>query len=311
MLQVEKLNKVFYHKKQQLYPLKDVSFTIKKSEFVGIVGESGCGKSTLAKVISGILPQTSGDVFLDGMDYNLISNRNKKQIFQKVQMIFQDPLSSFSPRMTIEEYLCEPMRNFDKIKIKEAREKAKILLEQVGLSEDNLKKLPHQLSGGQLQRVAIARAISISIQLLICDEATSALDVTVQKQIVELLLKLKKERALSAMVIGHDLALVRSLTDTIIVMYLGCFVEKISSKNLKTQALHPYTKALLASNFDVYCNQNEVPFLLQGETPSLFEKIDGCVFANRCPQATALCKTTIPSWKYKNETHSVACHYCE
>ena len=208
-------------KKQRLHAVSDVSFALHKGEVLGIVGESGCGKSTLAKMLVGSLPVSSGKMELSGVDYAALKGKEKRAFRRKIQMVFQDPLSSFSPRMKIGTYLAEPRRNYDKVSKQQAFAEAEQLLEKVGLPRDFLVRYPHELSGGQLQRVAIARALAIHPELLICDEATGALDVSIQNQIAKLLVELVREQNMGCIFIGHDLALVRSVTQRIAVMYLG------------------------------------------------------------------------------------------
>lgn len=307
ILSVSHVSKRFPVKKRELNAVKDVSLTVKRGDIIGIVGESGCGKSTLAKMIAGSLVPTEGEVLLSGTNYYALRGRKKRAFRRNIQMVFQDPLSSFSPRMKVGTYICEPRVNYDHVKKEVAMEEAKKLLTLVGLPEEFVDRHPHELSGGQLQRVAIARAIAIDPLLLICDEATSALDVTIQDQIARLLVEIIREKNMSAIFIGHDLALVRSVTKRIVVMYLGSVVEVIDSEDLE-QCKHPYTKALLEAIFDVYCDQSEDIPLLEGEPPSPLEVHPGCAFAKRCPYATALCTSVKPQLRDISMGHSVACH---
>lgn len=256
IIEIKDLFRCFIEKKQHFHAVDKISINVKKGECLGIVGESGCGKSTLARMIAGILPPTSGQILIDGVDIWALSNKEKREFQRNVQMVYQDPLSSFSPRMTIGQYICEPRINYDKVKRDVAMKEAKELMKAVELPEEFLSRLPHQLSGGQLQRVAIARALAISPKVLICDEATSALDVSIQKQILTLLLKLRKERDITCIFIGHDLAVVQEISDEIMVMYHGKMVEVIKSELLLDECKHDYTKLLLNSCFDIYCDQN-------------------------------------------------------
>ena len=289
LLEVKNLNKTFPVKKEKLYAVSDVSFSLKKGECLGIVGESGCGKSTVARMIAGIIPVSGGEVLLEGEAYMNLKGSEKRRFRRNIQMVFQDPLSSFSPRMKVGTYLMESRRNFDGISKENGLKEARKLLLEVGLPEDFVNRYPHELSGGQLQRVAIARAISIQPKLLICDEATGALDVSIQNQIAKLLVKLVEEKQISCLFIGHDLALVRSVSQRI------------------AKAVHPYTKMLLGSVFDVYCDQNEEIAAAKGEPPSPLEVQKGCAFAGRCNWCREKCKEELPLLQEIEPGHKVAC----
>ena len=232
-------------KNKELEALKNVNIILKKGECIGIVGESGCGKSTLARIIIGIEEKTSGKIIFDNKEIDDILKT------KDIQMIFQNPLSSFNPRMKIVDYMWEPLRNYFKLSKKESISIIKKSLIDVGLDETTLEKYPHEFSGGQLQRITIARAIITKPKLIVCDEITSALDVSVQKQILELLKKLQQNLKLSYLFIGHDLAVVQDISQKIVVMYMGEIVEELNSADLKTKAKHPYTKLLLNSIFEV------------------------------------------------------------
>ena len=246
LLIIENLSKVFEgNKKKKLIALNNINFKLKDGECLGIVGESSCGKSTLARIIAGIGKKSTGSVFFDGNE--LINNKFSKNI----QMIFQEPLSSFNPRMKIIDYLYEPIRNFMKISKKEAINIMEQTLKDVGLDEQSLNKYPHEFSGGQLQRITIAKILIIKPKLVICDEITSALDVSIQKQILELLEKLRIEKKLSYLFISHDLAVVQQMSQKIIVMHSGEIIEILDSKDLKRNFKHPYTKKLIDSVFEI------------------------------------------------------------
>lgn len=308
LLKISHVSKTFPMKNRKLYAVSDVSLSVSRREIVGVVGESGCGKSTLAKMIAGSLPVSKGLLSLDGRDYTSLKGKEKRLFRRNIQMVFQDPLSSFSPRMLIGTYIAEPRRNYDHISKMQALEEAKELLKIVGLPEDFIYRYPHELSGGQLQRVAIARAIAISPDLLICDEATGALDVSIQNQIAKLLVQLVEERGIGCLFIGHDLAFVRSVTNRIVIMYLGRIIEILDSETLEQECVHPYTKALLASVFDVYCDQSKQIHLLKGEPPSPVEIYSGCPFASRCPYCMEKCSHVLPELKEVANGHNVACH---
>ena len=308
LLEVSHVRKVFPVKKQQLRAVSDVSFSISRGEILGIVGESGCGKSTLAKILVGSLPVSEGKMILNGEDYTQLNGKEKRKFRRNIQMVFQDPLSSFSPRMKIGTYLCEPRRNYDGISKKEAMKEAEELLEKVGLPKEFVLRYPHELSGGQLQRVAIARAIAIQPALLICDEATGALDVSIQNQIARLLVELVEEQNMGCIFIGHDLALVRSVTQRIAVMYLGRIVELLDSENLEQKCCHPYTKALLAAIAVPDIDRKNERILLKGEISSPVNPKPGCRFAPRCEFCTDICRKKSPAMEEIIPGHFVACH---
>ena len=246
LLIIENISKTFkVDKNKELQALKNINIRLKKGECIGIVGESGCGKSTLARIIVGIERKTSGKIIFDNKEIEGISKT------KDIQMIFQNPLSSFNPRMKIVDYMWEPLRNYFKLSKKDSIPFIKKSLIDVGLNENALEKYPHEFSGGQLQRITIARAIIIKPKLIVCDEITSALDVSVQKQILELLKKLQEDLGLSYLFIGHDLAVVQDVSQKIVVMYMGEIVEELNSIDLKSKAKHPYTKLLLNSVFEV------------------------------------------------------------
>ena len=307
LLEIKNVSKEFPVKKKKLYAVSDVSFTLSRGETLGLVGESGCGKSTIAKMIAGSLPVTSGSIKLDGVDYTHMKKKEFAKFRRGIQMVFQDPLSSFSPRMRIGTYLCEPRVNYDHVSKNEAMAEAEELLAKVGLPAEFLMRYPHELSGGQLQRVAIARAIAISPKILICDEATGALDVSIQNQIARLLVELVDENNIGCLFIGHDLALVRSVTQRVAIMYLGRIVEFLDSETLQEEYMHPYTEALLDSVFDVHCDQDEDIKLLAGEAPSPLVVHNGCPFAQRCEYCTEPCRCQLPELSPVKGTHYVAC----
>lgn len=247
VLAIKNLSKNF----NKVKALDDVSFELKKGEILGIVGESGSGKSTLAKVITRIVKPDGGSILFKGEDFTKLNSAKLREYRKNVQMVFQNPNSTFSPRMNIGDFLCEGMLNFKLASKKEALKKAKEYLELVKLPTDIMERLPHQLSGGQLQRVVIARALTLSPEVLIYDEATAALDVSVQQDVLKLMYDLRKSCDNSVIFICHDLAAVRLVADRIIVMYNGKIVEIVDSKNLLSESKEEYTKKLLGSVFEV------------------------------------------------------------
>ncbi len=311
LLTAEHVCKTFPVGKRQLTAVDDVSFTLRRGEMLGIVGESGCGKSTLARIISGSLNATSGRLVLEGVEYLALKGAHRREFRRNIQMVFQDPLSSFSPRMRIGTYLTEPRRNYDHIPKARALTEARELLEQVGLPPEFTERYPHELSGGQLQRVAIARAIAIHPALLLCDEATGALDVSIQRQIAELLMEIVARQNIGSILIGHDPALVRSMAQRVAVMYLGRIVELLPSRSLERECRHPYTQALLNAIFDVYCDPSQEIRLLQGEPPSPLQLRAGCPFAPRCPHCMERCRRDTPELRDLGDGHLAACFLIE
>ena len=247
VLTIKNLSKNF----NKVKALDDVSFELKKGEILGIVGESGSGTSTLAKVITRIVKPDGGSILFKGEDFTKLNSAKLREYRKNVQMVFQNPNSTFSPRMNIGDFLCEGMLNFKLASKKEALKKAKEYLELVKLPTDIMERLPHQLSGGQLQRVVIARALTLSPEVLIYDEATAALDVSVQQDVLKLMYDLRKSCDNSVIFICHDLAAVRLVADRIIVMYNGKIVEIVESRNLLSESKEEYTKKLLGSVFEV------------------------------------------------------------
>jgi oligopeptide/dipeptide ABC transporter ATP-binding protein len=293
---------------KKLTAVDNVSFELYSGECLSIVGESGCGKSTLANIITNLETLTSGNIIYNNEDISSLSGEKLRQNRRKLQMIFQDPSESFNSRMKVLEIVGEPFLNFKLMNRAEARLETKKLLQMVGLNEEFISRYPHQLSGGQKQRVAIARVLSLSPEIIICDEATSALDVSVQEQVLKLLMDLQKEKGLSYIFICHDLAVVRSISDRILVMYLGGIVEVIYSEKLTTAAVHPYTKALLASVFSVKERKNTEIKTIEGDLPSPSDIQPGCSFNSRCTKCRDICFKEKPELKEIEKGHLVACH---
>lgn len=286
----------------------DVNINIRKQETVGVVGESGCGKSTLVKTIMNMHPPTSGEVLFHGKDITKLTGEAKRQNYRHIQMVFQDPTAAFNPKMKIAQIICEPLLNFNLIKKSEAKQKAIELLKLVELPADFVDRYPHNMSGGQRQRVAIARALALEPEIIVCDEATSALDVSVQAKIIELLVKLQKEKGITYIFICHDLALVSLFCHRVSVMYLGNIMEKIDGDKL-TEAKHPYTQALLKAVFSVDQMQNQNIETLSGDIPSPLDMPLGCPFQNRCAHCQTICKQEKPALKELDTNHFVACHF--
>lgn len=286
----------------------DVNLNVYKGQTLGIVGESGCGKSTFVRMLISLDKPTSGEILYHGKD---LVKMNKKEIWenrQNMQMVFQDPQGSFNPKMKIIDILTEPLMNFGKIKSSEKEAKAKELLRMVELPEDFIYRFPHNMSGGQRQRVSIARALSLEPEILVCDEATSALDVSVQKTVIELLVKLQKEKNISMVFICHDLALIQSFAHQVAVMYLGNIVETLPGADVCSKAEHPYTKALLGAQFSIHMDPNTKIESIESEAPSPLDVPKGCPFQNRCEHCTEKCKSEMPKLTELAPGHQVACH---
>lgn len=310
--EMEKVLEISHIVKQFLVPdgrsltaCDDVSLTLYKGETLGIVGESGCGKSTLVKTVMQLYAPTAGAIYHRGVDITKLKGEAARQNRQHIQMVFQDPMQAFNPKMKIQDIICEPLRNFAIIKRNQVKEKAKELLRIVELSEEFAERYPGNMSGGQRQRIAIARALALEPEILVCDEATSALDVSVQERVVKLLVKIQKEKQLSIIFICHDLALVSKLCHRVAVMYLGNVVEILSGDAI-LEAKHPYTKALLRSVFSLKCKE-EIQ-LLDGEVPSPLDLPQGCPFQDRCVECRGICRQEKPVLKLNSDGHSIACH---
>ncbi len=296
--------------KRWIAAVDDVSFDVEKGQTLGIVGESGCGKTTLGRCIMGLYPLTSGRVMIHSKSVSNLDRQQRKALGLKIQMIFQDPFDSLDPRQTIEQILMEKflIHNYKKA---DARKEISLLLERVGLSEDSLGKFPHEFSGGQRQRVGIARAISLNPDIIICDEPVSALDVSVQSKILNLLLDLQQQSGLTYVVISHDLSVIKHVSDSIAVMYLGSIVETAPTLSLYNSPRHPYTRALLSAIPDPDPANKKKRIILQGEVPSVENPPSGCRFHTRCPHAADICRMEIPELSLKDEAnqHFSSCHF--
>lgn len=310
LIDVRHLNSDYTVKSAPFHAVRDVSFTINTGETVGLVGESGCGKTTIAKLLLGLQPLTSGEIWFDGKRIDQGNRRTWREVRRECQMIFQDPYGAVDPRMTIEEIIREPLQIYRLGTSKEQKERIHELISLVGLEPSFITRYPHELSGGQKQRVVIARALAPNPRFLICDEAIASLDVSIQAQIINLLKKLQEELKLTYLFISHDLAVVKYLASRTLVMYAGQIVEAANGEDLYRNPQHPYTKALLSSIPipDPKLEKKRKRILLTGEPPSSFQELHGCPFASRCPQKMDVCHHTVPSCQQLNSSHLVSCH---
>ena len=315
LVRLENLSKVFsVHSSRGLgttdiTAVKNVSFDIKKGETFGLVGESGCGKSTLSKIALRLLNATSGTAYYEGKDLYKMKYRELVNIRRQMQVIFQDPYDSLNPRLSVEELVAEPLIVHRYGNRARRRERIEELFHQVGLPPQLMTRYPHQLSGGQRQRVCIARSLTVSPSFIVCDEAVSALDVSIQAQILNLLLDLKRRFKLTYLFISHDLSVVKFVSDRIGVMYFGRLVELADTETLFSRVLHPYTHALLSAVPDPDPDTQKRRVLLGGSVPSLFNPPSGCVFHNRCPFTEPICSEEEPPFIDMGNSHFAACHF--
>ena len=293
-----------------VHAVNDVSFEIKKGEVFSLVGESGCGKSTTARTVIRLLEPTSGQVLYKGKDISHLGPNELLPYRKSMQMIFQDPYASLNPRQRVADIIMEPLLFHGIAKTKEeARERCMSILARVGLRPEQAGRYPHQFSGGQRQRIGIARALAVNPEFIIADEPVSALDVSIQAQILNLLMDLKDEFNFSYLFIAHDLSVVQYMSDRIMVMYLGKIVEVADSKALYDEPLHPYTKALLSAIPVADIHHKKKRQVLEGEVPSPIHKPSGCAFHNRCPYCMDICKKEDPVLRYHGaDGHMTACH---
>ena len=314
-IRLENLSKVFSVnssrglKSTKLTAVNRVSFDIMRGETFGLVGESGCGKSTLAKIALRLIPASNGSVYYEDRDIYKMKYRKMQAIRREMQVVFQDPYDSLDPRLNLEELMAEPLRIHHYGSKAQRRARIEELFLAVGLSPDWLSRYPHQLSGGQRQRLCIARALALSPKLMVCDEAVSALDVSIQAQILNLLLDLKEQFGLTYLFISHNLSVIKFISDRIGVMYFGRLVELASKEALFDRVLHPYTHALLSAVPNPDPQKRGKRILLQGSVPSLFHPPSGCVFHDRCPYVREICRTKEPPLVAMDDNHSVACHF--
>ena len=286
----------------------DVSFTIKKGTTMGLVGESGCGKSTTGRTILRLIEKTEGDIIFNGQDISKLDKKQLRELRTKMQIIFQDPYSSLSPRLPVGEIIGEAVKEHGLVPASEYDQYISNIMKECGLQEYHKDRYPHEFSGGQRQRICIARALALKPEFVVCDEPVSALDVSIQAQIINLLKQLQEDRGLTYLFISHDLSVVEHISDTIGVMYLGNLVETGNTEDIFANPLHPYTKALFSAIPMPDPEIKKDRILLQGDIPSPANPPKGCKFHTRCSQCMAKCKEVAPVPKDMGNGHFVCCH---
>jgi len=309
LLQIEGLHTRFDTPGGVLRAVDGVSLHLDRGETVGLVGESGCGKSTLGKAVLGLAPATEGSIRFDGAELAGLSERALVPFRRRMQMIFQDPFGSLNPRHQVGDILAAPLAVHGLADRRGRRDRVARMIEAVGLPADSVHRYPHEFSGGQRQRIGIARALILRPELVICDEPVSALDLSIQAQILNLMVRLKDEFNLSYLFISHDLSVVRFFTDRVLVMYLGRIVESAGVEELWRRPLHPYTRALIEAVPDPSRRRHAAP--ISGDLPSPQNVPAGCRFAPRCAFATDLCRRQDPPPRPMGADHMVACHHAE
>ncbi len=289
--------------------VEDISFTIKKGETLGIVGESGCGKSTTGRTLLKLLEKTDGEVYYKGSEIFSLPKEELIKLRTKMQIVFQDPYSSLNPRLTVAQIVGEALVEHGLAKKgKEVNDRVSEIIEKCGLAPYHIRRYPHEFSGGQRQRIGIARALALNPEFIVCDEPVSALDVSIQSQVINLLMDLQEDMGLTYLFISHDLSVVKHISDRIGVMYLGSLAELAPKDELYKQPLHPYTQALLSAIpiADPTMKRNRI--ILKGDIPSPANPPSGCRFHTRCPHAMERCKEEIPEFREVATEHFVACH---
>lgn len=313
LIEINNLKKYFSVPRGELHAVDNVSMQIPKGSTIGVVGESGCGKSTLGKTLMRLHNPTSGEVLYNGVDIASMPLKEfKKKYRANIQMIFQDPYASLDPRMSVLQLIEEPIKIHNKHLSKtEVADKAREMMDLVGLAKRLENTYPHELDGGRRQRIGIARALSLDPEFIVCDEPVSALDVSIQAQILNLLQDLQQEKNLTYMFITHDMSVVKHISDDIAVMYLGQLIEKCPAKEIFKNTIHPYSQALLSAIPipDVHAKRQRI--MLEGELTSPINPEPCCRFAKRCPYATDECRAKEPELREMKPNHLVACHYAE
>ncbi|MDD6231973.1 ABC transporter ATP-binding protein [Frisingicoccus sp.] len=318
LLEVKNIKKWFPAKKspfsrEKVYikAVDGVSFTLNEGETLGVVGESGCGKSTMGRTVLRLIEPTEGQVLFEGKDYTALKDAELRKSRTDLQIIFQDPYASLDPRMTIGDIIAEPLDIQLKLPAKERMERVLKTMERVGLNTRYVNRYPHEFSGGQRQRIGIARAIVLEPKLMVCDEPVSALDVSIQAQVLNLLMDLQKEMKMAYIFISHDLSVIKHISDRVAVMYLGHVVEIAEKADLYDHPMHPYTVALLSAIPVPDRKHKKEKIVLEGDLPSPANPPSGCIFHTRCYKAKDICKTQVPELKDCGNGHCCACHFPE
>ena len=314
LLEVKHLQKTFilhrgmFHPKQYVKAVDDVSFSVRKQESFGIVGESGCGKTTIGRMLIRLLEPTAGNVFFEGKDLFSLPQKAFRKQQCDLQIVFQDPFASLNPRIPIGRIIGEPLKIHGLMAAKERRKTVEELLDVVGLKPEFYSRYPHEFSGGQRQRICIARALVLKPKLIVADEPVSALDVSIQSQILNLMRRLQQEYGPTYVFISHDLSVVKHFCDRIGVMYLGKIVEMASKEDVYHSPYHPYTRALLSAIPIPDPNVRRERIILSGDVPNPANPPSGCAFHPRCPKAMEICTHTSPKLVEVKDAHQVACH---
>ncbi len=310
LIEVQNLCKYYKTPKGMLHAVESVNFSIPEGTTLGVVGESGCGKSTLGRTVMNLHESTSGKILFNGEDVTHPNKAQKKTIHKNIQMIFQDPASSLDPRKCVSDLIAEPLKVMKITRGKKETEKRVAeLMDTVGLARRYAFSYPHELDGGRRQRIGIARALAVSPKFIVCDEPVSALDVSIQAQILNLLQDLQEEHGLTYMFITHNLSVVKHISHDILVMYLGCEVEKCQAEELFLRPLHPYTKGLLSAIPVPSIHMDRKRIVMSGEVTSPINPKPGCRFAARCPYATEVCTQEMPAVEEVLPGHFCACHH--
>ena len=311
LVEVKDLKKYFnVGSGKTLKAVDGVSFKIKKGETLGLVGESGCGKTTCGRTVIGLYEATGGEIVFNGKKVVKKTAKERKEFAKEVQMIFQDPYASLDPRMTVGDIIAEGIDIHKLYTGQKRTERIQELLELVGLNKEHASRFPHEFSGGQRQRIGIARALAVEPKFIVCDEPISALDVSIQAQVINLLIELQQKLGLTYLFIAHDLSMVRHISDKVGVMYLGNMMELAESNELYEKPLHPYTQALMSAIPipDPQVESTRQRIMLEGDVPSPINPKPGCRFASRCKHAKAECFEKAPEMKEVEPNHYVACH---